>query len=72
MKNRKLLIIPERCKECGLCHDVCPKQILTTENNINSSGYHPVLLSNPDKCSLCGNCILVCPDLAIVYEEAIT
>ena len=31
----------ERCKGCGLCITVCPKQILALEDGTNIKGYRP-------------------------------
>ena len=40
-----LTIAQETCKGCGLCADVCPKQILALSREINSRGYHPIAVT---------------------------
>jgi len=71
----KIFIIKERCKECELCTEYCPEQILAKSDKINEKGYHfPTLKEGKtfDDCTNCGFCQLVCPELAIfvvVHEE---
>ncbi|MBO5066870.1 MAG: 4Fe-4S binding protein, partial [Clostridia bacterium] len=37
----KVTFDEERCKGCGLCETVCPKQIITlAKEKINVKGYH--------------------------------
>jgi 2-oxoglutarate ferredoxin oxidoreductase subunit delta len=64
-------ILEEVCKGCGLCCDnVCPVDILTlSPDRINSSGYHPVDVTDMKKCIGCGYCFKMCPEPAIeVYK----
>jgi 2-oxoglutarate ferredoxin oxidoreductase subunit delta len=66
-------IIKERCKQCGLCIDFCPTQVLQVSDEINEKGYHlPKLVEAPEKgkiCLACGFCQVVCPEYAIWVEE---
>jgi 2-oxoglutarate ferredoxin oxidoreductase subunit delta len=47
------------CKGCGICAALCPKQVLSR----NEEG-GPVV-ADPDACIGCGWCELHCPDFAI-------
>ena len=49
----KVLVKPERCKECGLCDAFCPKKAISHADHTNLAGYHPVVIDN-EKCIGCG------------------
>lgn len=59
----KLVIDRDRCKGCGLCIAVCPRQHLRPSESINEAGYHPVEECAESRCSGCGLCALMCPDI---------
>ncbi|NCU25748.1 2-oxoacid:acceptor oxidoreductase, partial [Candidatus Nomurabacteria bacterium] len=41
----------ERCKGCGLCVPVCPKQIVVIRTDkLNSKGLHPACVERQDLC----------------------
>jgi 2-oxoglutarate ferredoxin oxidoreductase subunit delta len=67
----KIKIDPERCKGCGLCIEVCPKNSITISSKTNTMGY---FFAEPcgDGCTGCAVCALICPDAAIeVYRDAV-
>jgi 2-oxoglutarate ferredoxin oxidoreductase subunit delta len=64
-KTKRLVIIAERCKECGFCIEFCPQQIIAKSNDINSKGYHPVYINDEECCTGCDICGMICPDFAI-------
>ena len=64
-ENQDIIIIAERCKECGFCIKFCPQHILRKSAEINSKGYHPVYVSDIAKCTKCDICGMICPDFAI-------
>ena len=67
----EIKILENICKGCGLCcDDICPVKILILSPTcINSSGYHPVEVTDMSKCIGCGYCYIVCPEPAIeVYK----
>jgi len=55
----------QRCKACRLCISFCPQKVLSLDERINQSGFHPVKILNQEECSGCRSCQLICPDLAI-------
>ncbi|MCK4647947.1 ferredoxin family protein [bacterium] len=61
----KIVIDEERCKGCGLCIPVCPKNLIIMSKRLNSKGYHPAEQVREGECTACGLCYLICPDVAI-------
>lgn len=61
----------DRCKGCGHCVSVCPKQIIEFDDKLNIKGYHPAVVkeTNMDKCIGCASCARMCPDLVITVEK---
>ena len=69
-KMAKVSFDEERCKGCGLCEVVCPKQIIALSNEkINAKGYHPAQITDQDKCIACAFCATMCPDSVIRVEK---
>ncbi len=65
----KIIIDTERCKGCGLCVTVCPKNDIVISTRPNTIGYFPAQASNTD-CTGCAVCAVICPDAAIeVYSN---
>jgi len=46
-------VIPEKCKMCGLCKNVCPAEAITWEKKAPAA-------INPEKCIRCRSCIQAC------------
>jgi 2-oxoglutarate ferredoxin oxidoreductase subunit delta len=61
----KIVIDEERCKGCRLCVSVCPKNLITVSDRLNSKGFHPAEPVRKEECTACGLCYLICPDVAI-------
>ena len=57
----------DRCKGCGLCVDVCPRQLIfISDDEINPKGYHPAKYDETrGECIYCMQCALMCPEVAI-------
>jgi 2-oxoglutarate ferredoxin oxidoreductase subunit delta len=59
----------ERCKGCGLCVAVCPKNVLELKEDLNAKGYFPAYQARPEDCIYCAICCVMCPDVAISIAE---
>jgi len=67
----KHIIEKERCKGCGLCVTVCPKNVLELSEEVNAMGYFPAHQARPEDCVHCTTCCLICPDVAIsIFKQA--
>lgn len=65
----KVEVVSELCKSCGLCLNVCPKQVLKIGEKANRKGYYFVEVASPDQCIGCALCGIVCPDIALkIYK----
>lgn len=66
----KVIFDEEKCKGCGLCETVCPKQIIAlSKDKINQKGYHPAGVTDESKCIGCAFCATICPDTIISVEK---
>ena len=60
----------ERCKECMLCMEVCPKSLIKKSCKLNLKGYYEASFDDREKeCTGCALCAIICPEAAIeVYR----
>lgn len=68
-------ILTESCKgveDCGLCMEVCPKELFVATDKANSRGYLPSAISDQGDCIGCQACMFTCPDFAIVVVKSKT
>jgi 2-oxoglutarate ferredoxin oxidoreductase subunit delta len=61
---KKLSITVSWCKSCGICMELCPREVLGAEEVT-----HKVFLIAPEKCNGCGLCELSCPDYVFTIQE---
>ncbi len=59
----------EQCKGCGLCANVCPKNVLEITDTVNTKGHFPIVQARPEDCIHCTMCCIICPDVAISIVE---
>jgi len=69
MAEFEVVIDDKRCKGCGICVAVCPKETLRIQENYNPTGYYYPAQVPDAECTGCGACVKLCPDFAVtVYE----
>jgi 2-oxoglutarate ferredoxin oxidoreductase subunit delta len=57
----RIVIDTERCKGCGLCITVCPKNSIVLSKESNRNGYFPAEAKDGE-CTACTRCAIVCPE----------
>jgi len=62
--QKKLVVTVSWCKACGICMELCPREVLGAEEVTRR-----VILIAPEKCNGCGLCELSCPDYVFTIEE---
>ena len=69
MSMPKVVIDPERCKQCMLCVRFCPRDSLRVSEQVNARGHYPVEQVDEESSTGCAICALVCPSVCIeVYR----
>ena len=63
------LIDKDRCKGCGLCVAICPKNVLEISKEVYTKGYFPAYQARSEDCIFCALCCTMCPDVAITISE---
>ena len=65
----KHIVDSERCKGCGHCVNICPKNVLEITDTVNAKGHFPAYQARPEDCIFCTMCCIMCPDVAIRIVE---
>lgn len=66
----KITLDRERCKGCGLCVSVCPRNVIAIGKNArNKKGYYTAECIDDEKCVGCAMCAVMCPDCVITVER---
>lgn len=70
-KKNIVKTVPEYCKGCGLCVDICPTGTLLLQDAIENKFGVSIKVDAPDYCIGCKMCEMRCPDFAIFvnYEK---
>ena len=61
LEDHLVIVNEDECKGCGLCIDICPKDVLIEQSYLNRMGYHPAGYSG-EGCIGCGHCFYACPE----------
>lgn len=63
----RIVINKDLCKSCKICINACPKTLIKTSANVNSTGVHYAEFDDKKgECLGCAICAESCPDAAIV------
>jgi 2-oxoglutarate ferredoxin oxidoreductase subunit delta len=60
---------PNYCKGCGLCIDLCPKNIMGMSGKFNDKGMPLAECKSIEDCIGCKSCAITCPDAAITITK---
>lgn len=62
--HEKLVLRVDWCKSCGICMEICQREVLGAEEVTNK-----VILLAPERCNGCGLCEIACPDYVFTLKE---
>jgi 2-oxoglutarate ferredoxin oxidoreductase subunit delta len=69
-KEYEIVVIGDRCKECSLCINICPKDVLARGQRMNKKGYRATVPVKPEACVGCRVCEWACPDFALFVRPS--
>ena len=67
--TRKVSILVEYCKGCGLCIASCKDEVLELARQVNRDGIRVAVVKEGAACRACGRCYAMCPDAAITIDN---
>jgi 2-oxoglutarate ferredoxin oxidoreductase subunit delta len=62
-RRGQVTLFPNWCKDCAICVEFCPKDVLELGEN------GQVVIARPEECNACRWCELHCPDFAIFVTQ---
>lgn len=63
----RIVINKDLCKSCKICMKACPKSLIKTSRQVNSTGFHYAEFEDKNsECLGCALCAESCPEAAIV------
>jgi 2-oxoglutarate ferredoxin oxidoreductase subunit delta len=68
-KNNVISFVPEYCKGCGLCVEICPAGVLQLFDQPKNKWGISVKVDEKDYCIGCKMCERQCPDFAIFVNR---
>lgn len=68
-KGKKWTQFPEQCKSCGLCIEICPKKVLSWDDEVLGHFGTPTIKCDIKNCIQCKSCEKICPDIAIRVKD---
>lgn len=59
MKDSKINLNRNYCKDCGICIEYCPQGVFGQDENART------IVAHQDNCIQCNICVYRCPDFAL-------
>jgi len=68
-KGKIWMQFPEQCKSCGLCIEICPKKVLSWDEEVLGHFGRATVKCDIKNCIQCKMCEHICPDMAIRVKD---